>query len=167
MYKIQCTSSKSTLLNLSADYQICNRCKDGCNSELHQTIASRSSDVVASMDIDSPKANLGSEPRIAFVTCRDGSLEWGQIHHNTCRTYQAQQLVECVLQSLIEVGMLQTQNDFSLAFLIGWVTDQLEMRHCLPRVVEDIANIFGALDFLWFAPKDVWTEGCIGDCISS
>ena len=63
--------------------------------------------------------------------------------------------------------MLQPQNDFSLAFLIGWVTDQLEMRDCLPRVVEDIANIFGALDFLWFAPKDVWTEGCIGDCISS
>ena len=99
--RIQCKSSKSSSLNLSADYQQCNRCKDGCNSELHQTIASRSLDVVASMDIDSPRANLGSEPRIAFVNSRDGNLEWGQIHDNTCRTYQAQQLVECALQSLI------------------------------------------------------------------
>ena len=166
----QRTSSKSSALSLSADYQkTCwqSTCKDGCNGELHQTIASSSLDVVASMDIDSPKKNLGSEPRFAFVMARDGDVKWAQDHDNKCTTYQAQHLVECVLQSLIDIRMMQPQNDFSLAYLIGWVTDQLEMRDCLPCAVEDIANIFGALDFLWFAPKEVWTEGCIGGCISS
>ena len=43
--------------------------------------------------------------------------------------------------------MILLQGDFDLAYLVSWVTATLEERKVMPTVIEDIADIFGALAF--------------------
>ena len=55
---------------------------------------------------------------------------------------------------------MSPQEDAALAFLIKWVTDELDERDCLPETAQDMANIFAAFDFMWPYKDDVFTEAC-------
>ena len=102
---------------------------------------------------------LGKRARLPLVSANgDGELRWGQnICDQGCEVYKAQEMVECLLQSLIEIRMMQPQSDDNLAFLIGWATNQLERRGRLPHCVNNFANILAVFDKLWFDPGALWT----------
>ena len=110
---------------------------------------------------DAGMQHLATQARFVFVECQ-GELRWALDHDKACAPYKAQVLAECLLQSLIEIGMMLPQEDFRLAYLIGWVTSTLDDRDTLPVIAEDIANILGALDFMW-PHKEVWPEERFGD----
>ena len=107
------------------------------------------------MEVD--PLQVATRARFAFVECPGGDLRWALPRDRKCLHYKAQELVECVLQSLIETRMMLPQEDRKLAYLIGWVTQTLYQREVLPMVAEDIANVFGALDFMW-AHREVWAD---------
>ena len=109
------------------------------------------------MEVD--PLQVATQARFAFVECPGGDLRWALPHDRECLHYKAQELVECVLQSLIETRMMLPQEDRKLAYLIGWVTRTLDQRDVLPMVAEDIANVFGALDFMW-PHGEVWADFC-------
>ena len=110
------------------------------------------------MGVDSLQ-DVATQPRLVFVEKTKDDLRWALPHDRTCALYRAQELVECVLQSLVEMRMMLPQDDDKLAYLITWVTSTLEERKVLPMVAQDIANVFGALDFMW-PHKEVWTYTC-------
>ena len=110
------------------------------------------------MEVD--HLQVATQARFAFVECSGGDFCWALPHDRECLHYKAQELVECVLQSLIETRMMLPQEDRKLAYLIGWVTQTLYQREVLPMVAEDIANVFGALDFMW-AHREVWADFCM------
>ena len=109
------------------------------------------------MEVD--PLQVATQARFALVECSGGDLHWALPHPRTCLFHKAQELVECVLQSLIETRMMLPQEDRKLAYLIGWVTQTLYQREVLPMVAEDIANVFGALDFMW-PHREVWADFC-------
>ena len=104
----------------------------------------------APMDIDPPFKPWGKQARFVFVEdigicdplLPQKGLCWGQPHDKQGGRFRAQELAECLLQSSIEIRRMSPQEDAALAFLIAWVTDELDERDCLPETVQDMANIF-------------------------
>ena len=70
-------------------------------------------------------------------------MRWGQDNDKNGSICKAQELVECLLQSLIEVRMIQPQVDAKLAILIGWAAAVLSERDSIPRAAEDLAHSLG------------------------
>ena len=91
---------------------------------------------------------------------KQARLHYGQERANKFRIFRAQELVECLLRSLIEIRMMPLQDDDQLAHLVGWLVEQLDQRDCLPRAAHDLADVFGALDFMWPDKHEVWTGSC-------
>ena len=98
------------------------------------------------VDVDASRKRLGQQARCVFARpSDDGGWPplWGQEHDKSCETFKAQELVECLLRSWIEIGLMKPQSDDELAFLIGWVTSRLQQRECLPRAAQDTAPVRG------------------------
>ena len=116
----------------------------------------------SSMDVDSPMKLLGRQAQFVWV---ESAELWGQEHDKRCKKFKAQELVECVLQSLVGIRMMRPLDNGEMAWLIGFVTQELDRRESLPGAAEDIANIFGALEFI--LPRnirdDVWTPACVAE----
>ena len=92
---------------------------------------------------------LATKARLVFTDRTEDGLSWALPHDRKCPTYKSQELVECFLQSLIETRLILPQDDNNMAFLISWITSTLHEREALPMIAEDIANIFGAMQFMW------------------
>ena len=114
------------------------------------------------MDVDSPLNVLCRQAQLVWVKCLGQEIVCGQEHDKSCKKFKAQELVECILQSLVDIRMVQPLNDWEKAYIIGRVTNELDQRESLPEAAEDIANISGAMEFV-LQPcfrADVWTPAC-------
>ena len=89
----------------------------------------------APMDVDPPFKPWGKQTRFACV--------------KQCEKFRAQELAECLLESLIEIRIINQPSEHAkLAGLIQWVTDELGDRDCLPQTIQDIDELFS--DTPWF-----------------
>ncbi len=100
-----------------------------------------------------------TETRYVATKFTEEGVAWALPHDRTCAVYRAQTLVECFLLSLLETRMMLPQDDYSVAYLMTWLTSTLRDRAALPRVAQDIGNIFGALQVLW-PHAEVWPLTC-------
>ena len=115
-------------------------------------------------DSAAPLASLHRRAGFVFASTHEGNLLWGQAHDQRCEIAKAQHLTESLLRALIEIRVLQQLTDEQLAFLIGWVPNRLSQRDSTPRRAQDIANIWGALEYMFPFQDELWT-GQVGSFV--